>query len=63
MFVTFEFCEPTKAIKVLAGPEWFRDIKYNCYRLRMERNGDRVLVIPRGGMIGQNASLGSLRLR
>jgi ATP-dependent DNA ligase len=29
--------------------EWFDEIKYDGYRLRVERNGDRVRLITRNG--------------
>jgi len=45
----FEFCIPTRGISVPAGPDWFHEIKYEGYRLRVERNGDRVRLITRGG--------------
>jgi hypothetical protein len=32
-----------------AGAEWFHEIKYDGYRLRVERDGDRVRLITRGG--------------
>jgi bifunctional non-homologous end joining protein LigD len=35
--------------KVPAGPEWLHEIKYDGYRLRIERNGDRVRLITRNG--------------
>jgi bifunctional non-homologous end joining protein LigD len=31
------------------GPEWLKEIKYDGYRLRAERDGDRVRLITRGG--------------
>jgi len=34
---------------VPAGPEWFHEIKYDGYRLRLERDGDRVRLITKGG--------------
>jgi bifunctional non-homologous end joining protein LigD len=34
---------------VPAGTEWFHEIKYDGYRLRVERDGDRVRLITRGG--------------
>ena len=46
---TFEFCIPTTGSKVPSSPEWFREIKYDGYRLRVEGNGDRVRLITRGG--------------
>jgi len=45
---TFEFCVPTPGSKVPSSPEWFHEIKYDGYRLRLERNGDRVRLITRG---------------
>ena len=49
MFETFEFCLPTNATKVPAGPEWFHEIKQDGFRIRVERDGDRVRLITRGG--------------
>ena len=45
----FEFCIPTTGKAVPAGPEWFHEIKFDGYRLRVERDGDRVGLITRGG--------------
>jgi bifunctional non-homologous end joining protein LigD len=45
----FEFCIPTRGTKVPAGPDWLHEIKYDGYRLRVERNGDRVRLITRNG--------------
>jgi hypothetical protein len=49
MFTAFEFCIPIQGIKVPSGPEWLHEIKYDGYRLRVERDGDRVRLITRGG--------------
>jgi ATP-dependent DNA ligase len=49
MFGAFEFCIPTTGTKVPTGPEWFHEVKYDGYRLRVERDGDRVRLITRGG--------------
>ena len=49
MFKPFEFCVPTKASIVPNGPDWLHEIKYDGYRLRLERDGDRVRLIMRGG--------------
>jgi bifunctional non-homologous end joining protein LigD len=49
MFKPFEFCIPTKGITVPSGPEYLHEIKYDGYRLRVERNGDRARLITRGG--------------
>ncbi|MGN8547692.1 DNA ligase [Bradyrhizobium sp. 13971] len=45
----FEFCLPTVGKTVPAGTEWFHEIKYDGYRLRLERDGDRVRLITKGG--------------
>jgi bifunctional non-homologous end joining protein LigD len=45
----FEFCIPTTGKVVPAGAEWFHEVKYDGYRLRVERDGDRVRLITRGG--------------
>jgi len=49
MPLTFEFCLPTRSISVPFGPDWLHEIKYDGYRLRVERNGERVRLITRGG--------------
>jgi ATP-dependent DNA ligase len=45
----FEFCIPTKATIVPDGPDWLHEVKYDGYRLRLERDGNRVRLITRGG--------------
>jgi ATP-dependent DNA ligase len=45
----FEFCLPTLGKAVPAGPEWFHEIKYDGYRLRVERDGERVRLITKRG--------------
>ena len=45
----FEFCLPTKSTIVPDGPDWLHEVKYDGYRLRVERDGDRVRLITRGG--------------
>ena len=49
MFKAFEFCLPTNATNVPAGPEWLHEIKHDGFRIRVERDGDRVRLITRGG--------------
>jgi len=49
MLKGFEFCIPTTGKAVPAGAGWFHEIKYDVYRLRIERDGDRVRLITRGG--------------
>jgi bifunctional non-homologous end joining protein LigD len=46
---TFDFCLPTNATTVPDTPDWLHEIKYDGYRLRLERDGDRVRLITRGG--------------
>jgi bifunctional non-homologous end joining protein LigD len=36
---TFDFCIPTRSTSVPDTPDWLHEIKY---RLRLERDGDRV---------------------
>jgi ATP-dependent DNA ligase len=45
----FDFCLPTRSTRVPSGPDWLHEVKYDGYRLRVERNGDRVRLITRGG--------------
>ena len=45
----FQFCIPTRATAVPTGPDWLHEIKYDGYRLRIERDGDRVRLITRNG--------------
>jgi ATP dependent DNA ligase domain len=45
----FEFCIPTRGTEVPASPDWLHEIKYDGYRLRVERDGDRVRLITRNG--------------
>jgi bifunctional non-homologous end joining protein LigD len=35
--------------RVPSGPDWLHEVKYDGYRLRLERDGDRVRLITRGG--------------
>ena len=46
---TFEFCLPTSATAVPDHPNWLHEVKYDGYRLRLERDGNRVRLITRGG--------------
>jgi hypothetical protein len=39
-------------IKVPSGPDWLHEVKYDGYRLRMERDGDHVRLITKGGHDG-----------
>src|ERR1700756_3900716 len=49
MFKPFEFCLSTKSTSVPAGPDWLHEVKYDGYRLRLKRDGDRVRLITCGG--------------
>jgi bifunctional non-homologous end joining protein LigD len=45
----YEFCVPTRGQQVPVGKDWVHEIKYDGYRLRLERDGDGVRLISRGG--------------
>jgi bifunctional non-homologous end joining protein LigD len=45
----FDFCIPTRATAVPDGDDWLHEVKFDGYRLRLERDGDRVRLITRGG--------------
>jgi bifunctional non-homologous end joining protein LigD len=45
----FEFCVPTRGTKVPHYPHWIHEIKYDGYRLMVQRDGDRVRLITRNG--------------
>ena len=49
MFKTLDFCLPIRSTTVPDGPDWFHEIKCDGYRLRLERDGERVRLITRGG--------------
>jgi bifunctional non-homologous end joining protein LigD len=40
---------PTRATNVPTGEDWLHEIKYDGYRLRVERDGDRVRLMTRNG--------------
>jgi ATP-dependent DNA ligase len=44
-----EFCIPTAGKAVPSGPDWIHEVKYDGYRLRVERNGDHVRLLSKGG--------------
>ncbi|MGX4771998.1 ATP-dependent DNA ligase [Bradyrhizobium guangdongense] len=49
MLRTFDFCLPMAAKAVPNGPDWIHEIKYDGYRLRVERSGRDVRLITKGG--------------
>jgi ATP-dependent DNA ligase len=59
MLKAFDFCIPTRGTKVPDRPEWLHEIKYDGYRLRVERDGDRVRLITRNGYDWTGAIPGS----
>jgi len=44
-----EFCIPMTGAAVPGAPEWFHEVKYDGYRLRIERDGKAVRIVTRGG--------------
>jgi ATP dependent DNA ligase domain len=42
-------CIPTRAYKVLPGPDWVHEIKHDGYRLQVRRDGDTVRLFTRRG--------------
>jgi cold shock CspA family protein len=46
---TFDFCLPTKSAVVPSSTDRLHEVKYDGYRLRLERDGGRVRLITRGG--------------
>lgn len=49
MTKTFDFCLRTRTTTVPHTPDWLHEIKYDGYRLRLERDSDRVRLITKGG--------------
>ncbi|MCK1569015.1 DNA ligase [Bradyrhizobium sp. 173] len=49
MLKAFEFCLPKAAKAVPVGPDWIHEIKYDGYRLRVERQGKAVRLITKNG--------------
>lgn len=45
----FEFCIPTGGTSVPSRSDWLHEVKYDGYRLRLERDGHRVRPFTRGG--------------
>jgi ATP-dependent DNA ligase len=60
---TFEFCLPTKSDTVPTGLDWLHEVKYDGYRLRVERDVDRVRLITGAATTGPTAIHGSSRRR
>jgi bifunctional non-homologous end joining protein LigD len=45
----FAFLHPQRGTNVPGAPQWLLEIKYDGYRLRVERNDDPVRLITKGG--------------
>jgi bifunctional non-homologous end joining protein LigD len=45
----FDFCVPSRGTKVPDRPDWIHEVKYDGYRLMVQRDGDRVRLITRNG--------------
>jgi ATP-dependent DNA ligase len=45
----FQPCIPTRATQVPHASDWLHEIKYDGYRLIVQRDGDRVRLTTRGG--------------
>jgi ATP-dependent DNA ligase len=63
---TFNFCLPTRSTAVPATTDWLHEIKYDGYRLRVERDGDRVRLYTlavtfqthgRGALVGRTGQI------
>jgi bifunctional non-homologous end joining protein LigD len=49
MLKAFDFCIPTRGTKVPGRPERLHEIKYDGYRIRVERERDRARLFSRNG--------------
>jgi bifunctional non-homologous end joining protein LigD len=49
MLKAFDFCIPTRGTEVPGRPEWLHEIKYDGYRIRVERERHRVRLFSRNG--------------
>jgi ATP-dependent DNA ligase len=49
MSKSYDFCIPTRGTEVSYCPDWIHEIKYDGYRLRVERDGGRVRLLTRNG--------------
>jgi bifunctional non-homologous end joining protein LigD len=48
-YLMFDFCVPSRGTKVPDRPDWIHEVKYDGYRLMVQRDGDRVRLITRNG--------------
>jgi hypothetical protein len=56
-----EFCLPTSGKAVPSGPDWIHEVKYDGYRLRVERDGDACSCLAGADMTGAGAFPGLRR--
>jgi ATP-dependent DNA ligase len=49
MLKAFDFCFPTSSTTVPSSPDWLHEVKHDGYRLRLERDSNRVRLITRNG--------------
>jgi bifunctional non-homologous end joining protein LigD len=49
MFKALDFCIPSRGKTVPRASDWLHELKYDGYRVRVERNGNRVRLITRNG--------------
>jgi len=49
MLKAFYFCFPTSSTTVPSSPDWLHEVKHDGYRLRLERDSNRVRLITRNG--------------
>ena len=61
MFKPFDFRLPTKSTTVPSGPDWLHEVKYDGYRIRLERDRSRVRLITPGGYDWTKCIRGSSR--
>jgi len=50
MLRKYQPCIPTRGTEVPAGPDWLHEIKHDGYRLIVQREGKRVLLLTRRGL-------------
>src|SRR5581483_2744189 len=63
MQTIFDFCLPTRSTTVPQTDDWLHEVNYDGYRLRLERDADRVRLITEAGTTGPTAIRGSSRRR
>ena len=51
MQTAFETCIPSRAIKVTTSKSWIHEVKHDGYRLIVYREGNRVRLFTRNGLV------------